>query len=124
MTSVQKNIKLRRELGLFSAVCLIISIMLGERLVFCFCFQSPQHVNTNRIFGCITAFLSLFLSPRVCCTGSGIFVSPAEALKNTGSVGMCLIVWASCGLLSLLGIYLTYYFFSHTSSRHAVYGQQ
>ncbi|XP_025195191.1 b(0,+)-type amino acid transporter 1-like [Melanaphis sacchari] len=63
MTSVPKNVKLRRELGLFSAVCLIISVMLG----------------------------------------SGIFVSPANALKNTGSVSMCLIIWASCGLLSLLG---------------------
>jgi len=30
MTSVPKNVKLRRELGLFSAVCLIISVMLGE----------------------------------------------------------------------------------------------
>lgn len=28
--SAQKNVKLRRELGLFSAVCLIISIMLGK----------------------------------------------------------------------------------------------
>ncbi|KAE9535558.1 hypothetical protein AGLY_007459 [Aphis glycines] len=63
MTSIPKNVKLRRELGLFSAVCLIISVMLG----------------------------------------SGIFVSPANALKNTGSVGMCLVIWASCGLLSLLG---------------------
>lgn len=36
-------------------------------------------------------------------TGSGIFVSPANALRNTGSVGMCLVIWASCGLLSLLG---------------------
>lgn len=35
--------------------------------------------------------------------GSGIFVSPANALKNTGSVGMCLVIWMSCGLLSLLG---------------------
>ncbi|VVC39527.1 Hypothetical protein CINCED_3A008420 [Cinara cedri] len=59
----QHNVKLRRELGLFSAVCLIISVMLG----------------------------------------SGIFVSAGNALKNTGSVGMCLVIWASCGLLSLLG---------------------
>uniref|UniRef100_A0A2S2Q744 B(0,+)-type amino acid transporter 1 n=1 Tax=Sipha flava TaxID=143950 RepID=A0A2S2Q744_9HEMI len=63
MTSGEKNVKLRRELGLFSATCLIISVMLG----------------------------------------SGIFVSPANALKNTGSVGMCLVIWMSCGLLSLLG---------------------
>lgn len=35
--------------------------------------------------------------------GSGIFVSPTSALERSGSVGFCLIVWASCGLLSLLG---------------------
>lgn len=35
--------------------------------------------------------------------GSGIFVSPTSALERSGSVGLCLIVWISCGLLSLLG---------------------
>ncbi|KAG5887524.1 hypothetical protein JTB14_022136 [Gonioctena quinquepunctata] len=35
--------------------------------------------------------------------GSGIFVSPASALKYSGSVGMCLVVWVSCGIISLLG---------------------
>ncbi|CAH1982054.1 unnamed protein product [Acanthoscelides obtectus] len=35
--------------------------------------------------------------------GSGIFVSPASALKYSGSVGMCLVVWVTCGLISLLG---------------------
>ncbi|XP_050422948.1 b(0,+)-type amino acid transporter 1-like [Adelges cooleyi] len=63
MTSIKNNVKLRRELGLFSAVCLIVSVMLG----------------------------------------SGIFVSSASALKSTGSVGMCLVIWTLCGLLSLLG---------------------
>ena len=32
--------------------------------------------------------------------GSGIFVSPKAALQYTGSVGICLIVWAMCGLLT------------------------
>ncbi|CAF3978914.1 unnamed protein product [Rotaria sp. Silwood2] len=35
--------------------------------------------------------------------GSGIFVSPKNVLKDTKSVGFCLIVWAVCGLLALLG---------------------
>ncbi|VVC39530.1 Amino acid/polyamine transporter I [Cinara cedri] len=58
-----KTAKLNRELGLFSASCLIVSLMIG----------------------------------------SGIFVSAANALKNTGSVGMCLVIWTLCGVLSLLG---------------------
>lgn len=35
--------------------------------------------------------------------GSGIFVSPRGVLEETGSIGMALIVWVSCGLLSTIG---------------------
>lgn len=35
--------------------------------------------------------------------GSGIFISPASALQYSGSVGMCIVVWIACGLISLLG---------------------
>ncbi|CAH2234897.1 jg23508 [Pararge aegeria aegeria] len=57
------NVKLRRELGLFSAINLILGVMIG----------------------------------------SGIFVSPATALKHSGSVALCLIVWIVSGIISLLG---------------------
>lgn len=37
-----------------------------------------------------------------CFAGSGIFVSPSQALQRSGSVGLCLIVWMVSGALSLL----------------------
>ncbi|XP_076170927.1 b(0,+)-type amino acid transporter 1 [Ptiloglossa arizonensis] len=58
-----EKIALKRELGLFSAVSIILAVMIG----------------------------------------SGIFVSPTSALERSGSLGFCLLIWASCGLLSLLG---------------------
>lgn len=57
------SVKLKRELGLFSAINLILGVMIG----------------------------------------SGIFVSPASALENSGSVGLCLIIWTVSGIISLLG---------------------
>ncbi|XP_077308721.1 B(0,+)-type amino acid transporter 1 [Lithobates pipiens] len=35
--------------------------------------------------------------------GSGIFISPKSVLRYTGAVGPCLVVWAGCGVIGILG---------------------
>ncbi|KAI9553472.1 hypothetical protein GHT06_021382 [Daphnia sinensis] len=57
------EMRLKRQVGLFSGVTLIVGTMIG----------------------------------------SGIFVSAGSLLANAGSPGLCLVLWAACGLYSLLG---------------------
>ncbi|XP_072440181.1 cystine/glutamate transporter isoform X2 [Chiloscyllium punctatum] len=35
--------------------------------------------------------------------GAGIFISPKGILQHTGTVGMALVMWTACGILSLFG---------------------
>lgn len=35
--------------------------------------------------------------------GSGIFVSPKGVLQEVGAVGTSLVIWVTCGLLSMIG---------------------
>ncbi|KAI8517783.1 hypothetical protein Bbelb_038000 [Branchiostoma belcheri] len=38
-----------------------------------------------------------------CTIGGGIFISPKGILVNSGSVGMAMIVWGICGVITVLG---------------------
>ncbi|XP_041833532.1 cystine/glutamate transporter [Melanotaenia boesemani] len=56
-------------------------------------------VHLRREIGLLPA-VSLIIGTVV---GSGIFIAPKGVLMNSGSVGLSLLVWALCGILSLFG---------------------
>nr|XP_026646700.1 cystine/glutamate transporter isoform X2 [Zonotrichia albicollis] len=61
--------------------------------------KKEQAVFLRKKITLLRAF-SLLIGSMV---GSGIFISPKGVLKNSGSVGFSLLVWFSCGLLSMFG---------------------
>ncbi|XP_028811194.1 cystine/glutamate transporter isoform X1 [Denticeps clupeoides] len=58
-----------------------------------------EAVHLKRSIGLLSA--TSFIIGTV--VGSGIFIAPKGVLKNSGSVGLSLVVWTLCGVLSLFG---------------------
>jgi L-type amino acid transporter 9 len=58
-----------------------------------------ENVGLKREMGLVAA-VNVILNVMI---GSGIFVSPQDALKYSGSIGACLMVWTICGIISLVG---------------------
>ncbi|KAJ1217338.1 hypothetical protein NDU88_004932 [Pleurodeles waltl] len=66
-------------------------------------FKEPDRKDTVALKKKVTLLrgISIIIGTII---GAGIFISPKGILQNTGgSVGMSLIVWTACGILSLLG---------------------
>lgn len=48
----------------------------------------------------LMAAINIIISVMI---GSGIFISPAGAFGHSGSVGLCLVIWVACGIISFMG---------------------
>lgn len=91
------TVNLKRRVGLFSGVALIVGTMIG---IF---FETETCQGLCDLTWSLKYHSRLHLLSFPLSTGSGIFVSPKEVLVRTGSVGMFLMVWLICGFMSLLG---------------------
>ncbi|KAF0029926.1 hypothetical protein F2P81_019031 [Scophthalmus maximus] len=61
--------------------------------------EEEEEVHLRREIGLLSG-MSFIIGTVV---GSGIFIAPKGVLLNSGSVGLSLLVWALCGVLSLFG---------------------
>lgn len=61
--------------------------------------KDGERVHLRREIGLLPA-VSFIIGTVV---GSGIFIAPKGVLMNSGSVGLSLLVWTLCGILSLFG---------------------
>ena len=61
--------------------------------------SKPGFVGLKRKLGLFSG-ISLIVGTMI---GSGIFASPRYVMENSGSVGLTLIVWSLCGVLSMFG---------------------
>ncbi|XP_063882580.1 Y+L amino acid transporter 2-like isoform X2 [Scylla paramamosain] len=78
--------QLKKELGLLEGVAIILGIIVGSAL----CIVSHNGTTGQCRPSCFLLLMCIFTSPK-------------GVLRETGSVGMSLVVWVMCGLMSLVG---------------------
>ncbi|XP_072037430.1 b(0,+)-type amino acid transporter 1-like [Amphiura filiformis] len=61
--------------------------------------QNGKELHLKRELGLVSG-VSLVVGSMI---GSGIFISPKGIFENTESVGMSLVIWVLCGLISMCG---------------------
>ncbi|XP_051933656.1 cystine/glutamate transporter-like [Hippocampus zosterae] len=72
----------------------------GHQMLSC---EPPREKDTKVELGKKVTLLSGISVIVGIMIGAGIFISPKGILKYSGSIGMSLIVWIACGVLSLFG---------------------
>ena len=89
-----------RTIGLIGGVSFIVGSIIGTDFA---CF--------SKLFSRVPFIRSCdFFSPPSLPPGSGIFVSPKGVAMNSGSIGMTIMTWLICGVVSLLGTSPRYWF--------------